>query len=114
MPEANDPTTSPDDPIDAVIAAYMQQVEAGEVPDREALLAALPDLADRLRAFFADYDQLDRRAALLMAASAAALSLVALLEWAGRPGMGLLIVALLTAACVAVRDARALPTPSMY
>jgi hypothetical protein len=43
---------------------------------------------------------------LLMAASAAALSLVALLEWAGRPGTGLLIVALLAAACAAVRDAR--------
>jgi hypothetical protein len=43
---------------------------------------------------------------LLMAASAAALSLVALVEWAGRPGMGLLIVALLAAAHGAVRDAR--------
>src|SRR5215510_2005895 len=43
---------------------------------------------------------------LLTAASAAALSLVALLEWAGRPGTGLLIVVLLTAARVAVRDAR--------
>ena len=43
---------------------------------------------------------------LLMAASAAALSLMALLEWAGRPGTGLLIVALLTAARAAVRDAR--------
>jgi hypothetical protein len=43
---------------------------------------------------------------LLMAASAAALSLVALLEWAGRPGTGLLIVALLAAAVGAVRDAR--------
>ena len=43
---------------------------------------------------------------LLMAASAAALSLVALLEWPGRPGTGLLIVALLTAARVALRDAR--------
>jgi hypothetical protein len=43
---------------------------------------------------------------LLMAASAAALSLVALVQWAGRPGTGLLIVALLSAACVAVRDAR--------
>jgi hypothetical protein len=42
---------------------------------------------------------------LLMAASAAALSLVALLEWAGRPGTGLLIAALVTATCVAVRDA---------
>jgi hypothetical protein len=43
---------------------------------------------------------------LLMAASAAALSLVALLEWAGRPGTGLLIVAFLVAAHVAVRDGR--------
>ena len=42
---------------------------------------------------------------LLMAASAAALSLVALLEWPGRPGTGLLIVALLAAGRVAVRDA---------
>jgi hypothetical protein len=43
---------------------------------------------------------------LLMAASAGALSLVALLEWAGRPGTGLLLVAFLTASRVAVRDAR--------
>ena len=43
---------------------------------------------------------------LLMAASIAALSLVALLEWAGWPGTGLLIVAFLAAARVAVRDAR--------
>jgi hypothetical protein len=44
---------------------------------------------------------------LLTAASAVALSVVALLEWVGRPGTGLLIVALLTAARVAFRDARA-------
>jgi hypothetical protein len=43
---------------------------------------------------------------LLTASSAAVLSLMALLEWAGRPGTGLLIVVLLTAALVAVRDAR--------
>jgi hypothetical protein len=43
---------------------------------------------------------------LLMAASAAGLSVVALLEWAGRPGTGLLMVASFTAARVAVRDAR--------
>ena len=43
---------------------------------------------------------------LLMAASAAALSLAAFLEWAGRPGTGLLVVALITATCVAVGDAR--------
>jgi hypothetical protein len=44
---------------------------------------------------------------LLMAASAAALSLVAVLGWAGPPGTGLLIVAFLAAGRVAVRDARA-------
>ena len=43
---------------------------------------------------------------LFMAASAAALSLVALLEWAGRPGTGLLIVAFVAAVHRAVRDAR--------
>jgi hypothetical protein len=43
---------------------------------------------------------------LLMAASAAALSLVALVEWAGQPGTGLLLVAFVTAGHVAVRDAR--------
>jgi hypothetical protein len=53
-----------------------------------------------------DVGRFHQRLSLLMAASAAALSLVALLEWAGRPGTGLLIVALLTAARVAVRDAR--------
>jgi serine/threonine protein kinase len=51
------------DPLDAIIAEYMQQVEAGAVPDREALLAQHADLAHRLRAFFADYDRLDRQAA---------------------------------------------------
>jgi tRNA A-37 threonylcarbamoyl transferase component Bud32 len=65
MPDSNEPTAFANDPLDAIIAEYVQQVEAGEVPDREALLARHPDLADRLRAFFADYDQLDRQAAEL-------------------------------------------------
>ena len=62
MPDTNDAKTSADDSLDAIIADYVQQVEAGAVPDREALLAGHPDLAERLRAFFADYDRVDRQA----------------------------------------------------
>jgi eukaryotic-like serine/threonine-protein kinase len=63
MTTTDDPTGSHHDPLDAVIADYLQQVEAGVVPDREALLLRHPDLADRLREFFADYDRVDRQAA---------------------------------------------------
>jgi tRNA A-37 threonylcarbamoyl transferase component Bud32 len=62
MSAPDQPGGSQHDPLDAVIADYLQQVEAGAVPDRPALLARHPDLADRLRAFFADYDRLDRQA----------------------------------------------------
>ena len=57
-----EPTGSHHDPLDAMIAEYLQQVEAGVVPDREALLTRHPELADRLRDFFADYDRVDRQA----------------------------------------------------
>jgi hypothetical protein len=39
MPDSNDSKASAGDPLDAVIADYVQQVEAGAVPDREALFA---------------------------------------------------------------------------
>ncbi len=62
MSAPEQPSGSPPDPLDAVIADYLQQVEAGQVPDRAALLERHPDLADRLRAFFADFDRVDRQA----------------------------------------------------
>jgi WD40 repeat protein len=60
----HDPTHSYT-PLDAVIAEYVQTVEAGGVPDRQALLDRHPDLADALRAFFSDFDRMDRVAAPL-------------------------------------------------
>src|SRR5438128_2538344 len=65
MSDPHDPMTTADDPLDAIIAEYVRQVEAGDVPDREALLNRHPDLAEQLRVFFADYDRLDRQAAEL-------------------------------------------------
>jgi WD40 repeat protein/tRNA A-37 threonylcarbamoyl transferase component Bud32 len=65
MPDPNDSKVSTGGPLDAIIADYLQQVETGMVPDRESLLAAHPELAERLRAFFANYDRLDRQAAEL-------------------------------------------------
>jgi len=49
------------DPLDAVVADYLQKVEAGVPPDREALLAANPESSERLRAFFADVDRMGSR-----------------------------------------------------
>src|SRR5262249_56595233 len=51
--------------LDAVIAAYMLAVEAGEAPNRQELLDRHPEHADALRAFFADLDRMDRVASPL-------------------------------------------------
>jgi hypothetical protein len=62
MGAPDQPPPSHLDPPDAVIADYLQQVEAGAVPDRAAVLARHPGLADRLRAYLADYGRVDRQA----------------------------------------------------
>lgn len=41
--------------IQEVIEAFLDAVAAGQMPDRDQIIAAHPDLADELRAFFADH-----------------------------------------------------------
>ena len=64
MTTPNDPTMSHDS-LDAVIAAYMLAVEAGDVPNRQELLDQHPEHAEALQAFFADLDRMDRVASPL-------------------------------------------------
>jgi eukaryotic-like serine/threonine-protein kinase len=44
------------DPLDGIIAEYLQAIEAGKAPSRETWLAQYPEQAERLRAFLRDWD----------------------------------------------------------
>ncbi len=70
MSTPNDATESFDN-LDQIIAAYLQAVEAGQVPNRQDLLDRHPELTEPLRAFFADFDRIDRHAAPLRLAGVA-------------------------------------------
>jgi serine/threonine protein kinase len=52
---------SHDNELDQIIASYLQQVDAGEAPDREAFLGQHSHLATELREFFDDLDRFDVR-----------------------------------------------------
>jgi serine/threonine protein kinase/tetratricopeptide (TPR) repeat protein len=53
----------PDDPVDAVLARYFQAADRATAPPPQALVALYPELADELREFFADRDEVESFAA---------------------------------------------------
>jgi WD40 repeat protein len=61
------PAPSREERINAILAAYLEAVEAGQAPDRDEFLARYPDLADELRAFLDDRDRFARAAGRLPA-----------------------------------------------
>src|SRR5262245_50329180 len=56
-------STGRDEQVNAILADYLQAVQAGQSPDRKALLAQHSDLAAELRSFFADQDRFHNLAA---------------------------------------------------
>ncbi len=59
--------------LESVLAAYLHATDKGQPPDRQALIAANPGLADDLRSFFHNCDTIQRLADPLPAVDAATL-----------------------------------------
>jgi eukaryotic-like serine/threonine-protein kinase len=55
-------TSGRDDRVNEIIADYLRAADAGQLLNRDELLARHPDLADALRSFFADHDAAARLA----------------------------------------------------
>ena len=55
--------------VDAVIAAYLEAVDAGQTPDPDEFIVQHSDVADELASFFANCDQFERLAEPLQAAA---------------------------------------------
>jgi serine/threonine protein kinase len=52
-------TVSDDDPLDAILASYLQAAEAGAAPDRQAFIAAHVEYRAELEEFFASQDEFE-------------------------------------------------------
>ena len=65
--EPRDPAAAREQRVDELIAEYLKAVQAGQAPDRRALVAGHPELAEELEAFFADEDHFDSMATPLRA-----------------------------------------------
>jgi eukaryotic-like serine/threonine-protein kinase len=59
MTPAPDDSPSREARLEALLHSYLQALDAGQSPDRAALLAGHPEFASELAAFFADQDRLD-------------------------------------------------------
>jgi hypothetical protein len=92
---SNEPETtslSPEERLEDALAPYFQAVDAGRVPDPREWLARYPDLADRLEAFFAEQERMERFAEPLLPpadpGSRPEFDDFEVLEELGRGGMG--------------------------
>lgn len=61
MTDQCSPSLPPDDRFEAAVTEYLFRREQGQAPDAEQFLQRFPELADRLRQFFADQGLFDRR-----------------------------------------------------